>query len=168
MLRIKKQQIDGTLFFGLKRSEYVATALRISMPVGLVYRTNLANISSIQLIDPCFWMYSKGIPSHQNLPHHSQLTTILRLISFPSTWRIFCQYHCTEPYLCKRTPHRLDTGKNCNMTMQTRDDLWVSWMTLRGKELPKNHYPLQTWGITKEEEQEVVKCKQNFAVIEFL
>jgi hypothetical protein len=52
--------------------------------------------------------------------------------------------------------------------MQTRDDLWVSWMTLQGKELPKNHNPPQTWGIVKEEEQEVVKCKQNFAVIEFL
>jgi hypothetical protein len=62
MLRIKKQQIDGTLFFGLKRSEYVATALSISMPVELVYRTNLAKISIIQLIDPCFWMYSKAIP----------------------------------------------------------------------------------------------------------
>jgi hypothetical protein len=62
MLRIKKQQIDGTLFFGLKRSEYVATALSISMPVKLIYRTNLANISSIQLIDPCFGMHSKVIP----------------------------------------------------------------------------------------------------------
>jgi hypothetical protein len=48
--------------------------------------------------------------------------------------------------------------------MQTRDDIWVSWMTLQGRELPKNHYPPQTWGIIKEEEQEVVKCKQNFAV----
>jgi hypothetical protein len=52
--------------------------------------------------------------------------------------------------------------------MQTRDDLWVSWMTLQGKELPKNRYPSQTWGTTKEEEQEVVKCKENFAVIKFL
>jgi hypothetical protein len=52
--------------------------------------------------------------------------------------------------------------------MQTRDDLWVSWMTLQGKELPKNHYPSQTWGTTKEEEQEVVKCKENFAIIKFL
>jgi hypothetical protein len=62
MLRIKKQQIDGTLFFGLKRSEYIATALSISMPVEPVHRTNLANISSIQLINPCFWMYFKAIP----------------------------------------------------------------------------------------------------------
>jgi hypothetical protein len=61
MLRIKKQQIDGTLFFGLKRSEYIATALSISMPLEPVYRTNLANINSIQLIDP-FWMYSKAVP----------------------------------------------------------------------------------------------------------
>lgn len=62
MLRIKKPQIDRTLFFGLKSSEYVATALSISMPVEPVYRTNLVNISSVQLIVPCFWMYSKVIP----------------------------------------------------------------------------------------------------------
>jgi hypothetical protein len=61
VLRIKKQQIDGTLFFGLKSSEHVATALSISLPVEPVYRTNLANITSIQLVDPCFWMGSKAI-----------------------------------------------------------------------------------------------------------
>jgi hypothetical protein len=61
VLRIKKQQIDGTLFFGLKRSEHVATALSISMSVEPVYRTNLANITSIQIADPCFWMGSKAI-----------------------------------------------------------------------------------------------------------
>jgi hypothetical protein len=61
MLRIKKQQIDWTLFFGLKRSEHVATALSISMPVEPVYRRNLANITSNQIVDPCFWMGSKAI-----------------------------------------------------------------------------------------------------------